>query len=113
MCPRFKSSKAAFRFADAGITQNQTPCRRRSPAAVAGRSRASVLILGDSGIGKSECALELLKRGHMLVADDRVDIHHKPGGILIGSGNMLVQHTWKFAASHHRRLEDFRRRRQC
>ncbi len=51
-----------------------------------------VLILGDSGIGKSECALELLKRGHMLVADDRADIHHKPGGILIGSGNMLVQH---------------------
>jgi len=51
-----------------------------------------VLILGDSGIGKSECALELLKRGHMLVADDRVDVRHKPGGILVGSGNALVQH---------------------
>jgi HPr kinase/phosphorylase len=51
-----------------------------------------VLILGDSGIGKSECALELLKRGHMLVADDRVEIRHKPGGILVGTGNPLIQH---------------------
>jgi HPr kinase/phosphorylase len=51
-----------------------------------------VLILGSSGIGKSECALELLKRGHMLVADDRVEIRHKPGGILVGSGHNLVQH---------------------
>lgn len=51
-----------------------------------------VLIMGTSGIGKSECALELLKRGHMLVADDRVEVHHKPGGILVGVGNSLVQH---------------------
>ena len=51
-----------------------------------------VLILGHSGIGKSECALELLKRSHMLVADDRVEIRHKPGGILVGSGHQLVQH---------------------
>lgn len=51
-----------------------------------------VLILGSSGIGKSECALELLKRGHMLVADDRVEIRQKPGGILVGGGNTLVQH---------------------
>jgi HPr kinase/phosphorylase len=51
-----------------------------------------VLILGPSGIGKSECALELLKRGHMLVADDRVEVRHKPGDILVGSGNNLVQH---------------------
>lgn len=32
------------------------------------------LIIGDSGIGKSETALELIKRGHRLVADDRVDL---------------------------------------
>jgi HPr kinase/phosphorylase len=51
-----------------------------------------VLIMGSSGIGKSECSLELLKRGHMLVADDRVEVRHKPGGILVGSGNQLVQH---------------------
>ena len=33
-----------------------------------------VLITGESGVGKSECALELIKRGHLLVADDVVDI---------------------------------------
>ena len=51
-----------------------------------------VLILGPSSIGKSECALELLKRGHMLVADDQVEVRHKPGGILVGAGNQIVQH---------------------
>lgn len=34
-----------------------------------------VLIQGDSGIGKSETGLELVKRGHRLVADDRVDVY--------------------------------------
>jgi HPr kinase/phosphorylase len=43
-----------------------------------------VLIQGDAGIGKSECALELLKRGHILVADDVVEIQHRRGGILRG-----------------------------
>ncbi|MBI4371244.1 MAG: HPr(Ser) kinase/phosphatase [Elusimicrobia bacterium] len=44
-----------------------------------------VLIQGDAGIGKSECALELLKRGHILVADDAVLIQHRRGGVLRGS----------------------------
>jgi HPr kinase/phosphorylase len=43
-----------------------------------------VLIQGEAGIGKSECALELLKRGHILVADDSVEIQHRRGGILRG-----------------------------
>ncbi|MDP1086608.1 HPr(Ser) kinase/phosphatase, partial [Klebsiella pneumoniae] len=33
-----------------------------------------VVITGDSGVGKSETALELIRRGHVLVADDRVDV---------------------------------------
>lgn len=43
-----------------------------------------VLIQGDSGIGKSETGLELVKRGHRLVADDRVDVllkMKKPFGV--------------------------------
>lgn len=43
-----------------------------------------VLIQGDSGVGKSECALELLKRGHILVSDDVVEIRRKRGRILTG-----------------------------
>ncbi|MFH1282941.1 MAG: HPr(Ser) kinase/phosphatase [bacterium] len=51
-----------------------------------------VLITGVSGIGKSECALELLKRGHMIVADDVVEIRHRSGGLLIGSGDEVIRH---------------------
>jgi HPr kinase/phosphorylase len=51
-----------------------------------------VLILGDSGIGKSECALELLKRGHKLVADDLVTISQKVGGTLIGKAGEIIKH---------------------
>ncbi len=52
-----------------------------------------VLILGDSGIGKSECALELIKRGHRLVTDDVVEITLKPDGVLTGcSGVEFAKH---------------------
>ncbi len=51
-----------------------------------------VLILGKSGIGKSECALELLKLGHMFVGDDVIEIMLRPEGILIGKGKELVKH---------------------
>ncbi len=45
-----------------------------------------VLIVGDSGVGKSEAALELIERGHRLVADDAVEIRCVSGNILIGAG---------------------------
>ncbi len=45
-----------------------------------------VLILGESGIGKSECALDLIARGHRLVADDVVDIHRRAESFLDGTG---------------------------
>lgn len=51
-----------------------------------------VLILGKSGAGKSECALELIKRGHRLIADDIVDIKRTANNILIGSGAELIKH---------------------
>lgn len=51
-----------------------------------------VVILGRSGIGKSECALELVKRGHRLVADDAIHIKRKQD-ILIGTSNDLLTYN--------------------
>ncbi|GHU81583.1 HPr kinase/phosphorylase [Spirochaetia bacterium] len=52
-----------------------------------------ILILGDSGVGKSETALELIERGHRLVADDVVDIRCVNGNILMGAGaNKIIGH---------------------
>jgi len=50
-----------------------------------------VLILGDSGIGKSETAIELIKRGHRLVADDAVEIR-RIGDTLTGTAPELIRH---------------------
>ena len=51
-----------------------------------------VLIQGDSGIGKSETGLELVKRGHRLVADDRVDIYAKDEMTLWGEPAEILKH---------------------
>lgn len=51
-----------------------------------------MLFIGKSGIGKSEVALDLVERGHRLVADDVVIFTKKGEGIIIGSGTDLVQH---------------------
>lgn len=51
-----------------------------------------VLIQGDSGIGKSETGLELVKRGHRLVADDRVDVYSKDEETLWGEPAEILRH---------------------
>ena len=51
-----------------------------------------MLILGKSGIGKSELALDLVTRGHRLVADDIVDLKRKQGGSVYGSGSEIIKH---------------------
>jgi HPr kinase/phosphorylase len=51
-----------------------------------------VLITGDSGIGKSECALDLVVRGHRLVADDTVEVRRRADTVLIGSCPELTRH---------------------
>jgi len=51
-----------------------------------------VLIMGQSGVGKSETALELVKRGHRLVADDSVEIRQEDYDTLIGNSPPLIEH---------------------
>lgn len=51
-----------------------------------------VLIMGESGIGKSEAALELIKRGHRLVADDVVEIKKVSDQTLLGTSPDIIQH---------------------
>jgi HPr kinase/phosphorylase len=51
-----------------------------------------VLLLGKSGIGKSECALELLMRGHRLVADDVIECDFRPPGMVFGQPAALLRH---------------------
>ena len=51
-----------------------------------------VLILGDSGIGKSETAIEIVKRGHRLIADDAVEIKKVADSTLIGSAPEIIRH---------------------
>ena len=49
------------------------------------------LVIGKSGIGKSETALELVKLGHMLISDDRVDVFQKDVGILVGEAPRILE----------------------
>jgi HPr kinase/phosphorylase len=51
-----------------------------------------ILIIGKSGIGKSECALGLIERGHRLVGDDLVVIRKKVPGVLFGRATELIKH---------------------
>ncbi|MER1999865.1 MAG: HPr(Ser) kinase/phosphatase, partial [Lysinibacillus sp.] len=51
-----------------------------------------VMLMGKSGVGKSETALELIKKGHRLVADDCVEIRQESENLLIGSPPPLLEH---------------------
>ena len=51
-----------------------------------------ILIMGESGVGKSETAIELVKRGHRLVADDAVEIKHVSDNTLVGSSPEIIRH---------------------
>lgn len=51
-----------------------------------------ILLLGDSGVGKSETAIELIKRGHRLIADDAVEIKRVSATTLVGRAPELIRH---------------------
>ncbi|MBQ1977112.1 MAG: HPr(Ser) kinase/phosphatase, partial [Clostridia bacterium] len=51
-----------------------------------------VLMLGDSGVGKSETAIELIKRGHRLIADDAVELRRVSAKTIVGSAPEIIRH---------------------
>ena len=51
-----------------------------------------ILLLGDSGVGKSETAIELIKRGHRLIADDAVEIKRVSATTLVGRAPEIIRH---------------------
>lgn len=51
-----------------------------------------ILLLGDSGVGKSETAIELIKRGHRLIADDAVEIKRVSATTLVGKAPEIIRH---------------------
>ena len=51
-----------------------------------------IMITGDSGVGKSECAMELVKRGHRLIADDAVEIRRVSNKRLVGTSPDNIRH---------------------
>ncbi len=51
-----------------------------------------LLLIGPSGVGKSECALDLVMRGHRLVADDVVECDYRPPGMVFGAPAKLLRH---------------------
>jgi HPr kinase/phosphorylase len=51
-----------------------------------------ILLLGKSGIGKSEIALDLIMRGHRLVADDIVDVRRRTAESVVGAGSEIIKH---------------------
>src|SRR5690606_24483205 len=51
-----------------------------------------ILLIGDSGVGKSETAVELIKRGHRLIADDAVEIRRVSSKTLVGTAPENIRH---------------------
>lgn len=71
------------------MSESSTPPIHGTLVRIAG---LGLLLTGRSGIGKSECALELIMRGHKLVADDVVELVRADRGLLRGRGPELVRH---------------------
>lgn len=86
----FSSTKAVYFFSD--FLDDQFAPRQSVHGSFVDVYGIGMLFIGKSGVGKSEVALDLIERGHRLVADDVVILTKKGEGILMGSGTNLVKH---------------------
>ena len=74
------------------MTSPQTPIRTTAHGALLDVHGVGILLAGPSGIGKSECALELVNRGHRLVADDVIELRAGSEGRLLGQAPERIRH---------------------
>lgn len=86
----FSSTKAVYFFSD--FLDDRFAPRQNVHGSFVDVYGIGMLFIGKSGVGKSEVALDLIERGHRLVADDVVILTKKGEGILMGSGTDLVKH---------------------
>ena len=73
------------------LSEQLAPCKTRH-GVLCEIYGEGILIMGESGVGKSEAAIELVKRGHRLVADDAVEIRKISDSTLIGSSPEIIRH---------------------
>lgn len=73
------------------LSEQLAPCKTRH-GVLCEIYGEGILIMGESGVGKSEAAIELVKRGHRLVADDAVEIKKISDSTLIGSSPEIIRH---------------------
>jgi HPr kinase/phosphorylase len=92
--PVYRTSLPTVQFMESlrGFLSDQFAPQRTVHGSLVDVYGIGILLIGKPGIGKSEVALDLVERGHRLVADDVVIATRQEGPILMGSGTDLVQH---------------------
>lgn len=92
--PVYRTPLPTVRFMESlrGFLSDQFAPQRTVHGSLVDVYGIGILLIGKPGIGKSEVALDLVERGHRLVADDVVIATKQEGPILMGSGTDLVQH---------------------
>lgn len=89
---RCESTTSSFMSALIAYLNVQLAPRRTRHGVLVEVYGEGILILGESGVGKSETAIELVKRGHRLVADDAVEIKRVSDKTLVGSSPEIIRH---------------------
>lgn len=89
---RTSETTSAFMSALIGFLKNSLAPRITRHGVLLEIYGEGVLLLGESGIGKSETAIELVKRGHRLIADDAVEIKRTDMKSLVGTAPALIRH---------------------
>lgn len=89
---RSESATSSFMSALIAYLNVQLAPRRTRHGVLVEVYGEGILILGESGVGKSETAIELVKRGHRLVADDAVEIKRVSDKTLVGSAPDIIRH---------------------